>query len=120
MLAVAKFTEGNLFSGCIIGWLIGVPLLLVILFNQDDFKEEILLINPQRCENPEQIIQLNNFLLELRKGQSSDSHLTLMLEAYMEIHKQTCSREDCPLKNLKINKNLMNRISKSLNLDTYG
>lgn len=45
MLGVARFSEGELFDGCIIGWVIGVPFLFVILFNQNDFKEEILLLN---------------------------------------------------------------------------
>ena len=58
------------------------------------------------------IVAQNNLLIEFKRN-SIDSHYKLMINSYMEIHKQTCNRDDCALKSNKMKKNLINRIGKN-------
>ena len=98
-LTIAKLTEGNLFQGCIKAWMVTAPVLLLTNLIGKEYDETTILLNPLRTENPQNIIKLNIFLLELKRTAAVETRSSLMLQSYMEIHKQTCNREDCPLRN---------------------
>lgn len=55
--------------------------------------------------------------MDLKIGAPSNPHYSLLIHSFQEIHRQTCPNDDCPLKNSKSNKNIINRINKTLNLD---
>lgn len=49
--------------------------------------------------------------MKLISWQSTNRNAAILLDGYIEIHKQTCNKEDCPLKQ-KVLKN--NRLTKTL------
>lgn len=49
-------------------------------------------------ESGENIIKLCDFLLDMIEAAVGDLYIQLELDAYMEVHRDTCPRTDCVLK----------------------
>lgn len=57
MICFAKFLEKNLFEGTIIAWIIGIPIIGLIVLNQRKQRIDILLLNVNKFESGEQLIR---------------------------------------------------------------
>ncbi|CAD8180493.1 unnamed protein product [Paramecium octaurelia] len=100
MLLFAHLLEGQYFRDVIWGWIGGVPLITLIIINEQIFEVDLLGSNINRAISGQQIIILCEYLLSLLD--KNDQHSLLMLDGFIEIHKQTCYRNDCVLKSKKI------------------
>jgi len=68
MLVMANITEKKIFIGIINVWLIGIPLILVIIYFQPNMKsrnKNQINFNFNKFANPQQIIVHCNFILRL-------------------------------------------------------
>ncbi|CAD8076309.1 unnamed protein product [Paramecium primaurelia] len=96
MLIFAYLLEGQYFRDVIWGWVGGIPLIIMIIINEQLFEVDLLSSNINRATSGQQIIILCEYLLQLLD--KNDQHSLLMLDGFIEIHKQTCYRNDCILK----------------------
>ncbi|CAD8098653.1 unnamed protein product [Paramecium primaurelia] len=99
MLIFAYLLEGQYFRDVIWGWVGGIPLITLIIINEQIFEVDLLSSNINRAISGQQIIILCEYLLQLLD--KNDQHSSLMLDGFIEIHKQTCYRNDCVLKSKK-------------------
>ena len=56
--------------------------------------------------------ELNNqfiFILKLISWQATDKNAAILLDGYVELHKQTCNKEDCPLKQKNMKSSMMHK-----------
>ncbi|EAS07526.3 PAS domain S-box protein (macronuclear) [Tetrahymena thermophila SB210] len=111
LLCFAKFLENNLFEGTIIAWIIGIPILGLIVINQRKQRIDLLLINVNKFETGEQLISQARYLLQLIRWSKTSKTASILLDGYLEVHKQTCQREDCAAKQKK---NVNSRVAKNL------
>ena len=98
MLCFAKFMEGTLFEGSIVAWMIGVPFIILIVITNRDQRVDLLLINVNKFQSGDELQNQIRFILKLISWQSTNKNAAILLDGYIEIHKQTCNKEDCPLK----------------------
>ena len=56
LLCFAKFLEKTLFEGTIIAWIIGIPIIILIVINNRKYNIDVLLINVNKFESGEQLI----------------------------------------------------------------
>ncbi|CAK91236.1 unnamed protein product (macronuclear) [Paramecium tetraurelia] len=96
MLIFAYLLEGQFFRDVIWGWVGGIPLIVLIIVNEQLFEVDLLGSNINRAISGQQIIILCEYLLSLLD--KNDQHSSLMLDGFIEVHKQTCYRNDCILK----------------------
>lgn len=118
MLTFGKIMENSVFTEVILTWLLGIPLVLFLTLQTDDKRMNYLLINVNQFENGKEIINQVTYLLKLLDTQYSDHNSAVLLDGYLEVHKQDCPEEACPLKRknkvLTNNKIIRNLLSKSL------
>jgi hypothetical protein len=102
MLCFAKFLEGTLFEGSILAWIVGAPILVFIIFFDRKLKIDLLLINVNKYESGEDIIAQASYLQSLIRADNKTS--SILIDGYIEVHRQTCTKDDCPAKNKQSNK----------------
>lgn len=112
MLVFAKIMENTLFEGSIIAWLLGIPFVILIILTNRDHRVDLLLINVNKFQNGQEIQDQIRYLLKLIDWQVTNRNSAILLDGYIEIHKQSCNQDDCPLKqkavkNNRFTKNLM-------------
>ena len=118
MLIFAKVMDSTAFSEAIITWLLGIPMIILLSIKIDDKRMDFLLINVNKFEKGKEIINQVTYLLKLLDTQHKDHNATVLLDGYLEVHKQDCPDEECPLK--KKNKILTkNKIVRNL-LSNYS
>ncbi|CAD8213537.1 unnamed protein product [Paramecium octaurelia] len=96
LLCFAKFLEGQLFFGTIYAWLFGLPFMTAAVLKADKLNYELLLTNLNKVSDPQEVLNLTDYLIKLHKAQDPDSQL--MIDGFLEIHRATCAKEDCYLK----------------------
>ncbi|CAD8112154.1 unnamed protein product [Paramecium primaurelia] len=101
ILCFAKFLEGQLFFGTIYAWLFGLPFMIAAVLKTDKLNYELLLTNLNKVSDPQEVLNLTDYLIQLYKTQDSDSQL--MIDGFLEIHRATCAKEDCYLKQKRCN-----------------
>jgi len=111
MLVFAKIMENTLFEGSIIAWLLGIPFVVLIILTNRDHRVDLLLINVNKFQSGQEVRDQIRYLLKLIEWQSTNRNSAILLDGYIEIHKQSCNQDDCPLKQ-KVVKN--NRFTKNL------
>ena len=121
MLIFAKIMENTAFKESIITWLIGLPLVLLLVLLTNDKRMDFLLINVNQFENGKEIINQVTYLLKLLATQDTSHNSAVLLDGYLEVHKQDCPDENCPLKrknkqlsNNKVIRNLLSKWLKNL------
>lgn len=62
--------EYYVFQGALIGWIIGLPFLLIIFLMRNDYRINLLLININNFKDSKQIINHLSYLLTLITVQS--------------------------------------------------
>lgn len=67
MLAFSKFLEGKLFDGAIIGWLVGIVIIILIVVYSDKKETDKLCINPSKYKDGREIVSVVNYILKLIK-----------------------------------------------------
>jgi hypothetical protein len=111
MLVFAKIMENTLFEGSIIAWLLGIPFVILIILTNRDHRIDLLLINVNKFSSGQEVQDQIRYLLKLIEWQAANRNSAILLDGYIEIHKQSCNKDDCPLKQ-KVVKN--NRFTKNL------
>ena len=62
--------EYYIFQGALVGWLIGLPFLIIIFLIRSDYRINLLLMNINNFASPDQIINHLTYLLRLISLQS--------------------------------------------------
>ncbi|CAK66138.1 unnamed protein product (macronuclear) [Paramecium tetraurelia] len=115
LLCFAKFLEGQLFFGTIYAWLSGLPLMIIAVLKTEKLNYDLLLTNLNKVTDPQDVLNLTDHLIKLYNIQDADSQL--MIDGFLEIHRATCAREDCYLKQKKLpNQRLAKPFFKDQNL----
>ncbi|CAD8108800.1 unnamed protein product [Paramecium sonneborni] len=114
MLAIATAMEGNLIGGSIVAWLVGIPFVISIVLTQRDRQLESLVTNVNKLNSAEEIISQVRYILTLLRLQNQTKY-AVILDGYIEVHRQTCEKLDCPLKKYKPgwNKRLIQQIKQN-------
>ncbi|CAD8209105.1 unnamed protein product [Paramecium pentaurelia] len=102
LICFAKFLEGVLFIGTVYAWIAGLPLMIAAIIKSEKLHYDLLLLNLNKVQDPDQIVQLTNYLLKLLYKSPLNSNCSLLIDGFLEIHKATCTREDCYLKQKKM------------------
>jgi hypothetical protein len=118
MIIFARIMENTLFEGSIIAYFIGIPFIVLVVLTNRDHRVDLLLINVNKFQNGQEIQSQIRYILKLLEWQATSRNAAILLDGYIEIHKQTCNQEDCPLKqktvkNTRIAKNLLSKKLKS-------
>lgn len=116
MAIFASILEGTLFRGCVIVWIVGIPFVAFIHLAGRDSRVGLLLININKFQTGAEIENQIRYVTKLIKWRLSSKKASTLLEGYIGIHKQSCSEEDCPLRQ-KLLKN--NRLIKTLISNLY-
>ncbi len=120
MLVFAKIMEGTAFTEAIITWLLGLPLVLFLTVFTNDKRMDFLLINVNQFEKGKEIINQVTYLLKLLDTQETSHNSAVLLDGYLEVHKQDCPEPECPLKRknkvLHNNKIIRNLLSNDPNI----
>jgi hypothetical protein len=109
MLCFAKFMEGTLFEGSIVAWIIGIPFIILIVLTNRDHRVDYLLINVNKFQSGDELNNQFIFILKLISWQATDKNAAILLDGYVELHKQTCNKEDCPLKQKNMKTNMLHK-----------
>ncbi|CAD8075781.1 unnamed protein product [Paramecium primaurelia] len=102
LLCFAKFLEGVLFFGTVYAWLAGLPLMLIAIIRSEKLHYDLLLLNLNKVQDPDQVLNQTNHLLKLFYKSKQNQNYSLLLDGFLEIHKATCTRDDCYLKQKKL------------------
>ena len=62
--------EGRFFQGSIIAWIIGIPFLIMSLLTMTDHRIKLLLINPNKFENGQELVNQTKYILKLMSKKS--------------------------------------------------
>ena len=113
MFIFAKIMVNTNFKEAIFIWLIGIPLVFIVNISNVDKRMSFFLINTDKFQSGHEIIYHIQYLEKLLSIQNTNKSASLMLDGYLEIHKQDCFNEQCPCRNKnKVLNN--NRITRNL------
>ncbi|CAD8069136.1 unnamed protein product [Paramecium sonneborni] len=115
LLFCAKILEERYFNGIIYTFLIGLPLIAVSVLRIERQNFDLLLINHAKVKNVNEIINQTNYLIKLLNQIKFDDNAQIIVDAYLEIHKGTCIKDDCYL---KVKNQAKFKLSNSLLRDT--
>ncbi|CAD8074840.1 unnamed protein product [Paramecium sonneborni] len=90
--------DGQTFQKTIQAWLIGIPLIIGILIFRQKHAVDLLEANLKKFTNGMQIILLCEYLVLLMEKSQKCQRSQLLLDSYIEIHKEVCNRTDCIVK----------------------
>jgi len=114
MLVIAKICENYIFDGAVIAWIIGLPLIVYLLIVIKDQRLDLLLINVNKFQSGTEVQNQIRYILKLIQWQSKNKNAAILLDGYMEIHKQSWKKDEDPqktkgVKNNRFTKSLMNQ-----------
>ncbi|CAD8090165.1 unnamed protein product [Paramecium primaurelia] len=109
MINFCFFLEGPYFQNSLLGYALGIPILIGIIFKQQDQEIDLLFSNLNQAQQPNELISLCGYLLTLNEKSIKDQHSQLLLDAFLEIHEQTCPRLDCIMKNKQLLRQIQNK-----------
>ncbi|CAD8199377.1 unnamed protein product [Paramecium pentaurelia] len=98
MLLIAFTFEHIVFKDTIKGWIVTMPMLLVILMQDQKQNINLLQANLIQQLTSWEIIQLSEFLIELCEDFEKDKNKEILLLGFLEVHKQTCLNPQCAIK----------------------
>ncbi|CAD8074133.1 unnamed protein product [Paramecium primaurelia] len=99
MLAFSKILEDVIFRGTIYAWLLGIPLLIIIVIQNPEERIDLLLLDNLKG-TISQILLQQHHLLRLHNWNSQ--LFNIILDGYLKTHNQTCIRPDCGKELIKI------------------
>jgi len=111
LLVFAMVLEDVLFKGTVIAWIIGLPFIAYIMYDSRDHRMDLLVINSNRFKNGLEIQKQARYVYKLMQMEAANKNAKVLLKGYLEVHKKSCNKEDCPLRQ-KMAKH--NRFAKSL------
>ncbi|CAK91235.1 unnamed protein product (macronuclear) [Paramecium tetraurelia] len=98
MLLTTFTFEHLVFIGTMKGWLVTMPMLLVILLQDERSTVNLLKSNMIQELSSQEIIQLSEFLIELCDCFEKDKNKEILVLGFLEVHKQTCLNPQCAIK----------------------
>ena len=115
MVVFSRIMENTLFEGSVIAWLLGIPFIVLVILTNKDHRIDLLLINPNKFQSGVEIQNQIRYVTKLMQWQGANKTAGILLDGYMEMHKQSCNKDDCPLKqktlkNNRFTKNLMSKL----------
>ncbi|CAD8076307.1 unnamed protein product [Paramecium primaurelia] len=98
MLLTTFTFEHLVFIDTMKGWIVSMPMLLVILLQDDRQTINLLQANMIQQLSSQEIIQLSEFLIELCECFEKDKNKEILVLGFLEVHKQTCLNPQCAIK----------------------
>ncbi|CAD8178454.1 unnamed protein product [Paramecium pentaurelia] len=98
MLLTTFIFEHLVFIDTMKGWIVSMPMLLVILLQDDRQTINLLQANMIQQLSSQEIIQLSEFLIELCECFEKDKNKEILVLGFLEVHKQTCLNPQCAIK----------------------
>ncbi|KAL4506973.1 hypothetical protein ABPG72_001394 [Tetrahymena utriculariae] len=98
MLILAKITENYQFDGSSIIWIIGIPFVYIIILMRTEQRYDILLINTNQYDILSDPLKQLPYITKLLGRYTKDKHIQIMLDGFLDHHRNTCIQEDCPSK----------------------
>ncbi|CAD8125808.1 unnamed protein product [Paramecium sonneborni] len=109
LMCFSYYLEDTIFHGTIYAWFVGIPLITFAVYKKEKYQYDLLLMNINKAEDPNQIVLLTNYIQKLLSRYQTNQHFQIMLDALIEVHKNTCQKEDCVF---RIKKQLNQRMKK--------
>ncbi|CAD8146031.1 unnamed protein product [Paramecium octaurelia] len=98
MMFYSYLLDGKTFQNTIQAWLLGIPLIIgIIIFRQRE-QFDLMRANLRKFQDGGQVIKLCEYLLLLIHNSSKSQRYQLLIDSYIEIHKEVCNRNDCVVK----------------------
>lgn len=89
--------ENTLFQGSIISYLVGIPFIILIVLTNRDHRVDVLLLNSNKFLNAEEVMSQTSYLQKLMSWESQSTNASVLIDGFIETHKQMCNLDDCPL-----------------------
>lgn len=100
MLVFAQIFEGNILEGSFAIFALGLPFVVAIVFTRPDKNVELLLLSWNKVQNSDLITKQLRYLIDLWARKDFDRKSAIILEGYLEIHREICDQTDCPINNV--------------------
>ncbi|CAK68800.1 unnamed protein product (macronuclear) [Paramecium tetraurelia] len=98
MMFYSYLLDGKTFQNTIQAWLLGIPLIIgIIIFRQRE-QFDLMRANLRKFQDGGQVIKLCEYLLLLIHNSSKSQRYQLLIDSYIEVHKEVCNRNDCVVK----------------------
>lgn len=94
---ISLILEGDFVRGPFIGWLIGLPSISLIVYFKQGARAELLVIPPNTIHDPTKLYYELLYLIKLWLRYYSDKQSAMLLDGYIEVHRNICKRNDCPI-----------------------
>ncbi|CAD8145139.1 unnamed protein product [Paramecium pentaurelia] len=98
MMFYSYLLDGKTFQNTIQAWLLGIPLIIgIIMFRQRE-SFDLMKANLIKFQNGSEVIKLCEYLLILINNSNQSQKYQLLIDSYIEVHKEVCNRNDCVVK----------------------
>lgn len=111
MLFLSMVLSSTGFTGCLVAYMFGIPLIFFILSYRKKSRINTLLLAQKKFTSGEELQSHLRYVLQLINTQDNDRNSYMMLIGYAETHKENCDEDDCPLKVKKTSKKKRKSIS---------
>ena len=98
VLFLVKVLEKSSFDGGIFVFIIGTPIIVVIIITQKKQRFSLLLQNINKFEDGASVFKQIRYFLELVDKKYKDRKSNILLKGYIYLHEEYCTLPDCPLK----------------------
>ena len=111
MLFLSMVLSSTGFTGCLVAYMIGAPLIFSIMYYNKKSRINTLLLAQKKFTSGEELQSHLRYVLQLINTQDADRNSYMMLIGYAETHKETCDEDDCPLKVKKSSKKKKKKVN---------
>jgi hypothetical protein len=98
VLLFGKILENTSFDGCLAMFLIGIPIITLIILSNFDNKLGLLLTNINKFQKGEKVLKQIQYFLEIVDKKDIDRNSNILLKGYIFLYEESCATDDCELK----------------------
>ena len=101
MVLFTQIIKSAEFNGAIEIYLLGLPIIIVILYTRDDGMNLILMTSELRLPNPETCQRKNAYYQSIVDAKDTSRSAAILLKGYVNHHTLVCPYSTCPIKAYK-------------------
>lgn len=99
MLVFALVFEGSIMQGSFMIYALGLPFMIAIVLTRPDTNVDLLLLSWNKVQNSDLVTRQLQYLITIWSKKDFDKKSSIVLEGYLEIHREVCDQVDCPINN---------------------
>ncbi|CAD8070227.1 unnamed protein product [Paramecium primaurelia] len=114
MVVLGLILENTDYDGAPQLWVICTPLLLIIILVRKEYRYEVMMVDSNKFDSLDQSLQLLQYLTKLVGYYDKDESIASLLDGFVEYHKVTCKRDDCPCSPKNMNDKRIEKFKKGV------